>query len=688
MQRRLCFSLLILLVILQSCAAQTVLDISRKKAAGMLREGDIRFIVDADSSRLGELARIDISAPFYAALLVEKAGHTEHAAALLGLGLRSPATKIASAKKLIPADPNRYFDEFLKDSSIAEGTGWEKVFQLAAEAAQYTEIDAASLVFDHLGRYFYDEKPDAAYRWLFKRVKPVFSGDLAPEINIIDGRIAISGRSYREALDFFKKSGRFTTGPDAEKSVFLQNIELTNDLGLAFQYTAPEQGISLFTGWNERIKNSAGFLEARYILLYFAGRMARSAKKPKDAIAFFEEALAFAPDGEQKDACIWYIFDTAYGEKPENTCPFIEKYAPLWKNADYFNDIFERISSWAVKKRQFIVMEGIFDDISRYASAESAAQYAYILGRATELGFLRGKDGGQTSGNYYAIAYETMETSKITLPVLYYHTLSAKRLNRNIGLDAPDVTKNPKREGGVTGAELDFLSGFFKFGCAEFAWPFIREYFDKLDFTSLKAFAEALYEAEQWQPLINLTIRCRESAGFSPDRRDWELSFPQGYKKFIEDYAAEAEIEPSLLFALVRQESLFNAGVHSRTGAAGLTQLMEATAGEVAATLAARGGPDYRGADGTVDLLNPEINLHLGALYYKQLLDRLQNNENALLAYNGGITRIRRWRAAEAELPDDLFLESVEYRETREYGRAVIAGQTMYNYLRQRQPRN
>jgi soluble lytic murein transglycosylase len=677
---RSCFALFIFLALCQSCAGRTVLDLPAPQVLENLKKGDTDFIINADVLRLDELARIKDSLPFYAALLVEKSGEAERAETLLNLSLKSPVTRIASAKRLIPGAPNRFFEDFLKDSSIAEGTGWEKVYKLAKETEKNKKIDEKSIFLDDTLPYFYAEKPDSAYRWLFERLKPAFSEDLAPVISIIEGRIAVDRAAYREALAFFRKSGQLD-GKDLPGTDFLRSIELLGDLGRAFQYTAPAEGIALFTKWSENLKGEEASGAARYRLLYFAGRMARSAKKPKEAIAFFEEALPLAPDGEQKDACIWYILDSAYGEKPENSLPFIEKYARIWENADYFNDILDKIVSWLIKSKRWAALESIYDDVIRYGSADTASQYAYLSGRALELGFLRSSYSNQNSRDYYKIAYQRLETSRITLPALYYRLLAAKRLGLDAGLDALPVKNNTGRDGSASRDELDFLDGFFQYGCAEFAYPYIREHFDKLSFTELRSYAEQLNGAGQWQTLINLMIRCRESAGFQCEKRDLELSFPRGYQGPVENYAAEAGLKPSLLFALVRQESLFTAGARSRTGASGLTQLMDATAREVADTLAAQGGPDYRDADGAVDLLNPEINLHLGALYYKQLLDRMQNAENALLAYNGGVTRVRRWRAAENNLPDDLFLESIEFRETREYGRTVIAGEAMYAYL-------
>jgi soluble lytic murein transglycosylase len=135
-----------------------------------------------------------------------------------------------------------------------------------------------------------------------------------------------------------------------------------------------------------------------------------------------------------------------------------------------------------------------------------------------------------------------------------------------------------------------------------------------------------------------------------------------------------------LLYGLVRTESAFVPDIRSWAGAVGLTQLMPATALDMAGRIRRRGGPDYAG-EGEIALGEPEVNIHLGAVYLRYLLDRTESPLSALLAYNGGIGRIRRWRAAEGQLPEDLFLETIEYAETREYGRKVLAAAAAYGYL-------
>jgi soluble lytic murein transglycosylase len=166
-------------------------------------------------------------------------------------------------------------------------------------------------------------------------------------------------------------------------------------------------------------------------------------------------------------------------------------------------------------------------------------------------------------------------------------------------------------------------------------------------------------------------------------REDLELFYPRQFLELIEKNARDTGLGPELLFGLIRTESSFMPQVISRSGAIGLTQLMEPTAMDMAGRIARRDGPDYR-VNGTIDLRNPEINVHIGAFYLNYLIDQMGSPMMALLAYNGGMGRLRRWRAADRQngnLPEDVFLESIEYAETREYGRRVLGAAAVYGFL-------
>jgi len=174
-------------------------------------------------------------------------------------------------------------------------------------------------------------------------------------------------------------------------------------------------------------------------------------------------------------------------------------------------------------------------------------------------------------------------------------------------------------------------------------------------------------------------------------RRDWELWYPTPFADLMEEYSAMAGIEPHLMFALVREESAFMPAIGSRVGAQGLSQLMPATAEETAARIRRQGGPDFRRRldDGTfgLDLADPSVNLHIGATYLGILMnERFNEPLLALMAYNAGTGRVRQWLTAARstfgfDLPPDLFLETVIFPETRNYGRSVTSATEVYMRL-------
>jgi soluble lytic murein transglycosylase-like protein len=111
------------------------------------------------------------------------------------------------------------------------------------------------------------------------------------------------------------------------------------------------------------------------------------------------------------------------------------------------------------------------------------------------------------------------------------------------------------------------------------------------------------------------------------------------YQAAIERAAAEFDLSPDLIAAIIRQESAFNQSATSPRGAIGLMQLMPATARELG-----------------VNPHDPEQNIYGGAAYLRQQLDRFDGQlDLALAAYNAGAGAVNRYGG----IPP--------YRETRTY---------------------
>lgn len=162
-----------------------------------------------------------------------------------------------------------------------------------------------------------------------------------------------------------------------------------------------------------------------------------------------------------------------------------------------------------------------------------------------------------------------------------------------------------------------------------------------------------------------------------PDSRsDRDLyRYPLAYWKAIQQKTLERGIDPYLVLALIRQESLFNARARSPAAAFGLMQLIVPTAVRVAEQIGLA-------APTRENLFEPELNLTLGTQYLKDLLERYSNNWfKAIAAYNAGEAAVDRW---EREIvTDDIeeFVERIPYVETRGYVKRVLRNHRIYKRL-------
>ena len=84
---------------------------------------------------------------------------------------------------------------------------------------------------------------------------------------------------------------------------------------------------------------------------------------------------------------------------------------------------------------------------------------------------------------------------------------------------------------------------------------------------------------------------------------------------------------------------------------------------------------------GAESLYEPRTNIQLGTAYLRQMLDRFSGFPYmAIAAYNAGPAPVERWRLARARLEPDFFIESIPYKETREYVARVLAFSVVYDW--------
>ena len=83
--------------------------------------------------------------------------------------------------------------------------------------------------------------------------------------------------------------------------------------------------------------------------------------------------------------------------------------------------------------------------------------------------------------------------------------------------------------------------------------------------------------------------------------------------------------------------------------------------------------------DSATNLLDSGKNIKLGTKYLRNLLDMSEGNQViATASYNAGPYRVRSWLKNSESLPADIWIETIPFKETREYVKSVLAYQQIY----------
>ncbi len=142
-------------------------------------------------------------------------------------------------------------------------------------------------------------------------------------------------------------------------------------------------------------------------------------------------------------------------------------------------------------------------------------------------------------------------------------------------------------------------------------------------------------------------------------------------------------LDKAFLFALIRRESAFNFKAKSSKGARGLMQLMPRTASKLKNDYRLRYGNAYK-------LYSMQLNLQLGQKYLKTLFSNPNTNNSildTLIAYNAGLSRLKKWKKNINNVEPIVFLESIPIKETRWFVKYIMTDLWVYrDKLRQEKP--
>lgn len=734
-----------------SCGAETILGLSKNEATDRIKRGDIAFILQSNPTDLGQLKLLSPQAPFYIAFLVQKAGDQERAEALWDLSVQDndPLIRLQGAKKVVPLLLEPSYAKDTKElrsrneralailNRALEGQSQNpELLALEAETLykleRYGELkklyasrkgepltmrerallliaDVRSLGPDAvpsgavkyngstlrkaLEAFFLDGVVGDDQRWLYQEIKKKPGDLLSMGLNsAILGRLAIADRSYGDALMYFKLTLQ------SNESLFFIHPETLSDLGKAYQYGgAIKDGMAQFIQWESTLRETperwkdlgdAEIRELRYRLLFYTGRLKRQTGDKTEAFRYFESALPLTVKTEQRDSCIWYLLDLSRSMDSSLTVLLLEKYLPVWSSPAYFSDFLDNLCGDLVAQGAWSDLLTIFRLIRPVLNGDTLARYAYVLGRAVDLGylttdkpldFLDAPNQGEKRSiarSFYTIAFSADSQG------FYYKSLAAARLGESVALvpessaDTGEASENAPQNPRA----LAFILDFFQYGAGEFALPYAQALANTGSVSELRSIAQAFANNQRFGDSIRFASNLLSRPDHRINRKDLELLYPRPFASIIDTASEQYGMAPELLYGLIRTESAFIPDVVSSAGAIGLTQLMPKTAQDVLARME-RAELPTKDSDGSWNLRDPQTNVTLGAWYLRYLIHRTGSPLLALASYNGGVSRVRQWRQGQNQIPEDLFLETITIQETREYGRKVLAAAAVYGYL-------
>ncbi len=153
--------------------------------------------------------------------------------------------------------------------------------------------------------------------------------------------------------------------------------------------------------------------------------------------------------------------------------------------------------------------------------------------------------------------------------------------------------------------------------------------------------------------------------------------YPLSYSDYVDKAAKDYDLDPNLIYAVIRTESGFNPDAGSSAGACGLMQI---TGDTFETYMNIRGESGKYSVD---DLFDPAVNIDYGCFILRDHLDTFGDEECAVAAYNAGPNSVREW-LDDPNISSDghtLITDNIPYDETRDYVRKVENAKAMYKKL-------
>lgn len=677
--------LFLCLIVLSSCAADNSAALLHD-----LKNGRYDFFLQADNAAYRSIKKMGHGSAYYVGLHLKHAGYAAAARFYFVLGekfyeapfnalCREQLYETGEASECLVSVQTR-LKQLEKQSDQEAQIEKDRLtavrLRLLLTLKAYTDIAAAPEQLYFAG--VITQQLVEAFPQLGAAMKPVDRGLAICRINVFE-------KLYKDAWAAAQASFAADALPAA-----LAHAALLSDIGKAGLYGASgfADGAAFFESLAEKVqKESAAPLfsqvEKRRILFYTSFYAARcrakmgKANQRERAAQLFLQAADTADTAADVDSALWYYLDTVRQLSLRRYLAALADTVSRWNNPRWYADLVQAVRVELTAAKDWDKLQQLYAILAKTSLPEQRAALAYTLARSATFSqqetsrFLHDVVSGSAAVPYYRImaAYRLggpIEQAFAGRPV----SSARESVSTNAGRKTSSLQKQPGSMS-VQDAHV-YISGLLHFGLYSLVYPQVTVVYPSITLGDAAQFASTMQAEGLYADAIRLmsfSLRNQENLA---DDAQLRLLYPRPYQELVAKYAAAYQLPEYLLYALIRSESLFQAEIISGAGAVGLTQLMPTTAADIAKKCKVS---DY-------SLTDPEMNIRFGAYYLAEMIRRLDNRiMPACFAYNAGISRVRSWQQHNKGLPDDLFLESLDYAETRDYGRKILAAAVVYGVL-------
>ena len=418
-----------------------------------------------------------------------------------------------------------------------------------------------------------------------------------------------------------------------------------------------EMGLRLLEGFRTRVTG-----EARFAAEYARGRLYRALGRWQEARSAFQAALALAPDSEAGQKTAWNWLNSWVELEPSSALgPFLQVYGRT-SDPSYFHAVFEDWITSLVQSRNWKLLSALWRDLGHLLPPADRATASFILARLEAGGFVDLKQFGIGAGPQDLLA-DALGDHRYTYEAVMARALLGKELE---WAPAPGFNLSSAQRDRQTVWET-----LIAYGLGRQVVDEILASSEPLSPEFVLSTATNLQKFGLYRTSLLLIYRYLKDEGAVLSQPLAKLLYPQAFAPLVEAQATKQNLDPNLLFGLMREESSFDPEAKSWVGAQGLTQLMPDTAAETAKRLKMK----------TYDLSNPEDNITLGAAYLANMVNSQKQIFLALMAYNAGGGRIKPWKVELGRLPVEIFVEAAPIAETRDYVKRILVSTVMYGVL-------